>query len=265
MEALVAPLSHLGFDARLVAAGSSAHGDLVVVDSYRHRADDRSLFHAPVIAAVDDLCRGLRVDVVVDPNPRCDDEVYPAAGRVLGGPRFALVPPLKYGPHPDAGREVRAVLVTAGAADAGGIGASIAARLAGLLGEGFVRLVIGPWGSTEVPAGVAPVVHPDGLENELGRADLVVTAGGVTMLEAMRLGRPVVAVITADNQRRAVRGAADAGAIIETGASTAADIAAELVHDRPRRLQLAARAARYIDGEGGARVAAALDDVTISR
>ena len=46
---------------------------------------------------------------------------------------------------------------------------------------------------------------PDGLASELAAADLVVTAGGVTMLEACCLGRPIVAFSIAPNQHTRCR------------------------------------------------------------
>ena len=66
--------------------------------------------------------------------------------------------------------------------------------------------MVGPWGATDVPPGVVAVYAPDGLAPELAAASIVVTAGGVALLEACLLGRPIVALALAENQRQAVHG-----------------------------------------------------------
>ena len=164
--------------------------DVLVVDSYRRRADDPDLVVHPVVVALDDLDRDLAVDCVIDPGLAADGRAHRRAGRVLAGARYAVVAPdvAAADPRPVTDR-VHTVLVTMGAADAAGVGARIAQRLIGAVHH--VRLVLGPWGARVVPPGVTPVDAPYGLTAELARADLVVTAGGVTMLEALRSVAPV--------------------------------------------------------------------------
>ena len=64
-----------------------------------------------------------------------------------------------------------------------------------------------------MPRGVVAVRAPDGLAAELAAASLVVTAGGVALLEACLLGRPIVALALAGNQRQAVYGLEREGAV----------------------------------------------------
>ena len=99
---------------------------------------------------------------------------------------------------------VRRVLVTTGAADEAGVGAHLAATIRSVAPDVEVRLVVGPWGSTTVPSGVVPVHAPAGLTDEMAAASIVVTAGGVALLESCALGRPTIAVPIADNQQQAV-------------------------------------------------------------
>jgi spore coat polysaccharide biosynthesis predicted glycosyltransferase SpsG len=186
---------------------------------------------------------------------------------VLAGAAYALVS------EPDTGtvevavdEPVARVVVTMGAADAQGIGASIAQALAGgglTAGAGFVeiRLVVGPWGASDVPSGVIPVWAPDGLGRELATASMVVTAGGVSLLEACRLGRPTVAVTLADNQRQAVFGLEQEGAVIVATPQTVVDAVRSLVGDRRRRQRLSAAARSAIDGKGAARIADMLEQL----
>jgi spore coat polysaccharide biosynthesis predicted glycosyltransferase SpsG len=96
---------------------------------------------------------------------------------------------------------------------------------------------------------------PDSLDDELAGADLVVTAGGVTMLEALRRGRPTVALVLAENQRDAVEGAAREGALIAATESSVVQEVTALAGDMVRRSALSACAQSYVDGKGAARVA----------
>jgi len=105
-------------------------------------------------------------------------------------------------------------------------------------------------------------VHaPDGLADELAAAGIVVTAGGVTMLEACRLGRPVIALELARNQRRAVAGLAGDGAVVAATPDTVGEIVRRLANDRSARLALAAAAGAAIDGKGATLVADAIEQV----
>ena len=83
---------------------------------------------------------------------------------------------------------------------------------------------------------------PDGLADELAAARIVVTAGGVTMLEACLLGRPVVALALADNQRQAVSGLEREGAVMVATPETVVGGRAHLMVDP--------RPAGYVVGDG---------------
>lgn len=255
-EALAAALADLGVSARLTGTDDAPGAHVVVVDSYRHRADDADRFPAARRVAIDDLERALATDLLVDPNPgRSVDDV---AGRVLSGPAYALVDPrLRERSTASWDRDRRpVVLVTIGAADSEGVGASIAAALA-RDGRVDVRLVRGPWSQSGVEGDAAYAVldAPDGLAHELAAADLVVTAAGVTMLESLVLGRPTVAVVVAGNQRRQADGAAAAGAAVVVAPGDAAAAVFALLADHRRREELVAAGPRYVDGQGAARVA----------
>jgi spore coat polysaccharide biosynthesis predicted glycosyltransferase SpsG len=264
VEALAAELAGRGHDCRLLSLPKFGllRSDVAVVDSYRVRADDRDRFRARVVVAIEDLARDLDVDIVVDPSPGATGSAHQRASRVLAGAAYALVPVADpHVPVIEADAPVGRVLVTTGAADDRGIGAQVAAAVLAAEPGLEVRLVVGPWGSDVVPSGVVAVRSPDGLTDELAAASIVVTAGGVTMLEACRLARPVIALELALNQRRAVSGLAREGAVVPATPESAAPAVSELAHDRGRRLALGTAAGAAIDGKGATRIADAIEQV----
>ena len=218
-----------------------------------------------MVCAVDDLARDLAVDLVVDPSPGTVGAAHRRARRVLAGAAYALVPEAGAELITSADGDVTRVLVTTGAADAAGAGARIAAALhAALLPtrpDIEIRLVVGPWGADDVPRGVVAVHAPGGLAPELAAASIVVTAGGVALLEACRLGRPIVALALADNQRQAVRGLEQARAVLVANPDTAAGSVLALVDDPSRRIALALAARSAVDGKGATRVADTIEQL----
>jgi spore coat polysaccharide biosynthesis predicted glycosyltransferase SpsG len=259
-EALARVLDRRGVRCTLEPLGRRTHwtAPIVVVDSYHLRADDPAVF-AAVTVAIDDLHRDLAVDLVVDPSPGADAARHIRAHHVCAGAPYAVV--TRPNPFPQvraADGRVDRVLVTTGGSDAAGTGAALAAALHDRLPDAAIRLVLGPWGDDTVPAGVEAVRAPSGLADEFAAAPLVVTAGGVSLLEACMLRRAIVAVMTAENQRVAVESLAAAGAVVAADPDHAAAEAAMLAADPMRRLALAERAGALVDGRGPDRVADAL-------
>jgi spore coat polysaccharide biosynthesis predicted glycosyltransferase SpsG len=257
MQVLARELDVLGIGTELCPlTGGRPTAAVVVVDSYRERADE---FDAGAVVAIEDLGRDLAVDLVVDPDPGADASVFARAQHVLAGSCYALVDPaLRNMPSSSVYDAVERVLVSTGASDEQGIGAQIASDVAAAVPGVNVRYVVGPWGRADASPRVQLVRSPDGLAAELAAADLVVTAGGVTMLEACALGRPTVAFSLAANQDRAVAGAAHAGAVLAADAASAAHLAARLAGDRELRARLSTFARTLVDSQGATRVAAAV-------
>lgn len=262
MEALAAALAAGGCPPALCRLGEEpVEGDVVVVDSYRTRADAESI-RARTTVAVDELGRDLAVDLLVDPAPGTPTPA-PRARHALRGLRYALVDPAlgSRTRAPGLHDEVASVLVTTGGTDAAGAGAAVAGALCAALPDARVRVVVGPWSASQVPEGVEAIRGRAGLAGELEAADLVVSAAGVTLLEALALGRPVVAFALAGTQRRYLDGLAAAGAIVATAAHDAAEAAARLAADPDRRRKLAATGRGLVDGRGSHRVASAVADL----
>ena len=257
MEALSKALEGRGLVTDLRPVEPPIESSLVVMDSYEYRADDPKICRGGVVAAVDDLDRDLEVALLIEPLQT--DPLKRRAMKPLTGLAYALIDPDLsifdqgvVGPEP-----ITSILVTTGASDAAGIGAGIAASLVRRFSRVEIALVVGPWGSKGVPLGVRAIDGRYGIGSELAHADVVVTAGGVTLLEALRLGRPTVVVQTSENQRRYVEATDGAGAALWRRPEEVASAVASLMVGDQRRV-LSATARRLVDGEGPTRVAQAL-------
>ncbi len=106
---------------------------------------------------------------------------------------------------------------------------------------------------------------PGELAALLAGCTLCVSAGGVTLGEAAWLGKPVIALVIADNQRRTVDTLAALGAVVEADVKSAPARVADLLADPGRRRQLSGAIGGLVDGHGAARVVAALREVTGTR
>jgi spore coat polysaccharide biosynthesis predicted glycosyltransferase SpsG len=232
---------------------------VIVVDSYRTRADDRMRYRGGVVVALDDLARDLDVALVIDPAPGSSRAPHRRAGLVLAGAPYSLVDPAlrTLGARPPR-MEPHTVLVATGASDADGVGFAMAEAIVAACPELRVRLVLGPWGDRRIPVGVEAVERPDGLASELAAADIVVTAGGVALLESLCLGRPTVVLALAANQRANVDGVLAEGAALSADPAHVVDAVVRLLRCAPLRVELAEAGRRLIDGRGASRVAEAI-------
>ncbi len=255
MRALGTSLEAQGAVATLSPLRPPVRASRIVVDSYEARADDPDLFDAELIVALDDLARDLAVDVVVDPSPGAEGRPHPSASKLLAGARYAVVDPgIRELDLRPAGDPVASVLVSLGATDTAGVAAAVAAEIAQSLPDAVVELPVGPWWDGPVPPAVRAVSCLDGLAPRLAQTDLVVTAGGVTLLEALALSRPTIAIAWAENQRAAVEHAVSVGAVIGSSTDGAAEEAVSVAGDPGLRADLAGRAGRLVDGRGADRV-----------
>lgn len=258
IAAVAAALAGRGHDVDIGATADTpvVDGQVAVIDSYERRADDRTWVRSPAVIALDDLARDLDVAVLVDPSPGADGSNHRRAGLVLAGERYALLSPATAAATPrPIGDRVESVLVTFGGADSSGHGEVVAGALRSALPGTDLVLVRGPWSAAGAPDGVHLVSVRDGLGDVLAQTDLVVTASGVTLLEALHLGRPIVCTVIAENQRQAASAAEAAGAAVLADLAGAADAAVALAADPDRRRALGSRAAALVDGRGAVRVA----------
>ena len=109
------------------------------------------------------------------------------------------------------------------------------------------------------------LVNPPGVERILAGADVTISAAGTTTWELCCLGRPVLLMAVADNQRGTAAGMGKAGTAVDLGwheevtEEVIADRLAALLDSPDTRQELGRRAAKLVDGVGAGRVAAALE------
>lgn len=220
------------------------------------------------IASVHDLGLGLGdADLVIDASLRQHGTITCPARR---GPAYAILrPALRRLARRRRAAVPTRVLVALGGGPRADLSTALARRVAarhpGLdvqVAGGFLDTggrVLGP--------GIR-VIDPRAFDRALAGADLVVTAGGVTLLEACSLGVPSVAVAVVASQRPTIEDVAARHATLDGGqvatAAGAADLdrvgdaIARLLADGTLRARLARNGRRLVDGRGAARVAAEL-------
>lgn len=255
-------------------------GGVAVVDSYRVDGPWLTGLHRGLgaagasLAVIDDQAdREFSADVVLNQNVGAARFAYPGAGRVLAGPRFALLrpqfPASRAAALASAERlpDVPAtVLVLFGGTDAGGM-AGVAAEAAGrAFPEAEVRAVL-PGGPGTAPAGVTYLAPVETIHEQMLAADLVVTAGGTTLWELCCLARPAAVIAVAANQQPAYDVLRGSGAILPAGREPVRDVAELAGRLRslvapPGTLRAVARhAAEITDGHGCERVAGILAEL----
>lgn len=244
------------------------------IDSYALTAAEiASLADAlPVLCFDDGARRRLDVDVIVNAAPAAAGSGYrgrPDTQCLLGPayqifrPEFDGVTPSRIGPSLD-----RLFVTLGGDAPSGELLPLMAFLCDAVLDRHpsvRVDLVIGPFVSVAGPAHERLFVHrnPDRVLELMAAADLAVSAGGQTLYELARCGRPTIAVQTGPDQQLNLEGLEAMGAIEYSGRvgsdwlqRLSASIESCFAVDRRRALSVAA--SRLVDGRGAERVADAL-------
>jgi UDP-2,4-diacetamido-2,4,6-trideoxy-beta-L-altropyranose hydrolase len=236
---------------------SSLNGYAVVVDSYRLPPE--------LISYVAATRRLVAMHDHGDP-PEGAALVIAVAGETsdrrkgwLTGPSYSALRPAFWGlPRREPRTTVERILVASGSGQFDALGCELAEMLAEALPAVQVSLVRGPEAKGAAPAAVETLTAPESLLGPLLGSDLVVTAGGQTMLESAATGVPCVALTLADNQCRQLAALADAGAVRPVHPPTPAGTMAavqELIEDDAARQRLGAAAQAAVDGYGALRIA----------
>jgi spore coat polysaccharide biosynthesis predicted glycosyltransferase SpsG len=229
-------------------------GQVLVVDSYRLGGDDlrRASDSRPVVVLHD--------TTDVPPNAALVISVGaegPADRRWLSGFEFVALRPGFWGlPAREVHERVERILVTTGGGSFGSLARDLASDVAQAVPDARVTLVLGPHATFDAPPGVDSLAGPDSLLRPLLGTDLVVTAGGQTLLEAAATGAPCVALPVVENQRTQVERLAKAGAVhpVDVVREDLGSAVARLASDGDVRRELSRSAQIAIDGYGALRI-----------
>jgi len=194
----------------------------VVVDHYRlgHRWERRIRDAGHRVMAIDDFrSRMHHADLLVsDSEAPFDPKLNECAGpaRTLVGRKYSLIgPEYAYSPPPHPRKAgPRRLLISYGGSDAGNETMKAIAAVGSLRKNpaardlGPVDVVVGPLNplareimqAAQSIGDVAVHVAPSSLAQLLRAADLFLTAGGNSMVEALALRKPCLVTVTADNQ-----------------------------------------------------------------
>jgi UDP-2,4-diacetamido-2,4,6-trideoxy-beta-L-altropyranose hydrolase len=228
-------------DATLMIIGDGTTSAIwVVVDAYRlgHRWEQRVREAGHRILVIDDYRdRRHHADLLVGDSAAPFDPTSNALGgsaRALTGRQYALVDPVfAFGEsRPIAAMGTKRFLLTYGGADSTDETFKALAAICALKDDpnfrqsvGGIDVVVGPANLKSAIIARAAKGIPDvtlhravpSLEPLMRRADLVLTAGGNSMVEALTLRKPCIVTITADNQAAMVAELEAEGAIRSLG------------------------------------------------
>lgn len=235
-----------------------------------------------LVASIDDLAAfHFPSDIVINQNIHSPDLPYDTAPytRKLLGPRYAMLRPEFRALRPAALSRPTAdppeILIAFGATDLSRQ-TEKALTAVGLLRQPVQTTVLVGAACPHVEeikaaarrleCPVEILLDPPQVERVLAGADLAVSAAGTTTWELCCLGRPMLLMAVADNQRGIAAGMGRAGAGVNLGwfeEVTAETVAAgldRLLSDSQARQGMADRAAKLVDGLGATRVAAAIEE-----
>ncbi|WP_296644980.1 UDP-2,4-diacetamido-2,4,6-trideoxy-beta-L-altropyranose hydrolase [Roseinatronobacter sp.] len=255
-------LDHYAFDARWQRAARPEGTRLMVLDDLADRPHDCDLL----------------LDQNLGRKPTDYDGFVPESCLRLIGPHYAVLRPEFADLRAEsllarAGRGVRHLLISMGGVDADDATSAILLALrAASLPEGLrITVVMGSHApaldhvrvvARSMPCPTEVAVDINDMGARMAQADLAIGAAGATTWERCALGLPAIIVQIADNQAGIARALSDAGAALDPGPVNAPEFAQNLqtalTKARPRLGAMSERAAYICDGDGAARVVAAL-------
>jgi spore coat polysaccharide biosynthesis predicted glycosyltransferase SpsG len=225
---------------------------VAIIDSYRLKPEAVVEANVPVVTFRDHGDARAASALIVSVAGTPSDEPPK-----LSGPRYAALRPAYWGlPPREVSGPLQGILVTTGAGDPNGVGVAIARAVASRLSDVAVTLVRGPHAPALTVNGVRLLATPDSLIDQQLGADLVISGGGQTMLEAAACGTPCVSLVLAENQREQALRLAASGAVVLVEPPSADRVLAVIDDlDPSARQELSRRAQDTVDGYGALRIA----------
>jgi UDP-2,4-diacetamido-2,4,6-trideoxy-beta-L-altropyranose hydrolase len=258
----------------------------VLVDHYAfdarwHRAVAQAL--QAKVAVVDDLAdRALEADLLIDHNLAPDHARKYAItgsgiGRLLGGPRYALLDPAyRDAPRYAFNDAVRSVGIFVGGTDpwqASAMALDALRKHGGFSGP----VEIATTGANPHLEALRSSCHADGaatlrvnlpgLQDFYARHDVQIGAGGGAAWERCCMGAPTLLLTLADNQRAVAEGLQATGAVRVVARAEPAALGrefAQLLQDPAARQRMSHAGRALVDGQGTRRVAIAIGADSLS-
>jgi UDP-2,4-diacetamido-2,4,6-trideoxy-beta-L-altropyranose hydrolase len=239
--------------------------DVVVLDGYLFDlAVQRRLRGRAPLTFIDDLCLPADCDLAVNPSPGGEEMRPSGAATFLGGAAYALLRASFLEAREavlDRGSPDRTVLVSTGATDLDGMGATLSEQLLERDPTLEVVRVVGPDApetGSDNRGGSRLLVAPVSLAGALASATLYAGAAGTTAVQAACVGIPAVITAAVPNQVAQAAALAGAGCAVLADRQDLPAACIDLLRDRTRRQRMAECGRNLVDGRGAIRVADAI-------
>lgn len=211
------------------------------------------------------------IDLVI--STRMDSIIYKnyKSQKILQGSKYALLASEYAGKvSTNDNKEVANILVSCGLIDSNNFTCQVLSALSECNFNGNVNIAIGSQALNlqqitnsinNYNFSINLVLDSNGLHNLLIKSDIVIGAGGVSLLERMSLGKPSVTIIAVENQRNQAIWSKNSGATIlvdplekkfQNNLMNSINV---LLKSKERRLEMGSKGAAIIDGKGVTRVA----------
>ena len=241
--------------------------DWMIVDGYQVAATQlipAGAAHCPIVQ-FDDLAEGeAAATLVINSSAAASTEV----GRLLGGSQYALVDPayVAVGAARIVKPGLERALIAFGGADRADWTSRVVTQLRQAAPNLALDVVIGPLNTSGMVSAEAErlTVHrsPDGLQQLMAQADLLIGAAGSTVWEACAAGLPMILLQTVDNQAHMLARAVESGAAYGHAERALTHLPADLkaMADRVVRQTMSQRGRQLVDGQASQRIADRMQD-----
>ncbi len=258
---------------------------LVVIDSREVDSDycEQCRANAVVLCIDDEDCRDLACDVLLNNHPWVSETDYsPSSDRhLLVGPAYnTLSPTIFREGRCDSIQDVRRILITLGGEDPHDHTSWIVRECADILSSYHVDVIVGPaHPDAETVRSVVSqylpdanlAIAPSGLERFILKADLAISAGGITCYELAAARVPTLAIAVEEHQESLIASLSRHGSLLKLGSYKdlktvhVREMLVSILDSREKRRVLAEAAGSLFRSPGGAAISEQVAQVIATR